>query len=461
MLAISVAIAAILVGGLAQSSTAASRQGELWLERYNGTGNGYDRAVAVAASPDGSRVFVTGYSRGVSGLDDWGTVAYEAATGVAVWARRYNGPAHSYDQASAIVVSPDGSWVFVTGYSDGHATANDYLTIAYDATTGVSLWTRRYNGPGNITDIATAVAISPDGSKVFVTGYSAGATTGADWATIAYNASTGALLWLKRYNGPGNSDDEAHAVLVSPDGSKVFVTGFTYEGPSDDDYATAAYDGTTGVTLWARRYNGPGNFIDRAVALAGSPDGSKVFVTGYSQGVALSMDYATLAYDAATGAPLWLTRYSAGTGDDFGTAVVASPDGSSVFVTGYSLGSNGFDYVTLAYNSSTGGQAWLARYNGPSNGDDFALSIAVGADGGKVFVTGYSRGATNASDYATLAYDAPTGAQAWLERYNGPDNLDDQAYAVTSDPDGSKVFVTGASKGITSDFDYATVAYPA
>jgi hypothetical protein len=43
----------------------------------------------------------------------------------------------------------------------------------------------------------------------------------------------------------------------------------------------------------------------------------------------------------------------------------------------------------------------------------------------------------------------------------GPDNLDDQAYAVTSDPDGSKVFVTGASKGITSDFDYETVAYPA
>ena len=36
--------------------------------------------------------------------------------------------------------------------------------------------------------------MSPDGSRVFVTGQSAGAGTGADFATVAYDASDGRQL---------------------------------------------------------------------------------------------------------------------------------------------------------------------------------------------------------------------------------------------------------------------------
>ena len=38
-----------------------------------------------------------------------------------------------------------------------------------------------------------------------------------------------------------------------------------------------------------------------------------------------------------------------------------------------------------------------------------------------VFVTGVSNGgSTSSDDYATIAYDASTGARLWVNRYNGP-----------------------------------------
>jgi DNA-binding beta-propeller fold protein YncE len=88
-----------------------------------------------------------------------------------------------------VAVSPDGSRVFVTGYSAGSVSYNDYATVAYDAPTGKEVWARRYNGPANGLDAANSIAVSPDGSRVFVTGSSSGSNGYGDYATIAYSAS--------------------------------------------------------------------------------------------------------------------------------------------------------------------------------------------------------------------------------------------------------------------------------
>ncbi len=162
-----------------------------------------------------------------------------------------------------------------------------------------TLWRKRYNGPGSSNDDAYSVAVSPDGSKVFVTGSSTGSGTSGDYATIAYDAVTGQELWTKRYNGPGNDYDIAHSVAVSPDGSKAFVTGWSYGSGTAFDYATIAYDADTGEELWTKRYNGPGNSGDHAYSVAASPDGSKAFVTGASTGSGTSFDYATIAYSTS------------------------------------------------------------------------------------------------------------------------------------------------------------------
>src|SRR5207247_950822 len=99
-----------------------------------------------------------------------------------------------------------------------------------------------------------AEAISPDGSELFVSGFSVGSGGNSDdFATVAYDTSTGAVRWIRGYNGPGGSNDMINAMAVSPDGTKVFVTGFSTGESGSDDIATAAYDAASGRLLWAFR----------------------------------------------------------------------------------------------------------------------------------------------------------------------------------------------------------------
>jgi len=154
----------------------------------------------------------------------------------------------------------------------------------------------RYNGPANGNGGAGSVRVSPGGARVFVTGGSQGAGSGQDSATVAYSAATGARLWVARYNGPANGNDGASRVAVSPGGTRVFVTGDSQGAGSGQDYATVAYSAATGARLWVARYNGPGNSLDGATSLAVSPRSTRVFVTGISLGRGTGFDYATVAY---------------------------------------------------------------------------------------------------------------------------------------------------------------------
>jgi outer membrane protein assembly factor BamB len=431
---------------------------QLWAKRYDGPGN--NNANAVAASPTGQEVFVTGFSTGTTTGEDYVTIAYNAATGAQLWVKRYNGPGNNNDYANSVAVSPSGETVYVTGSSYGGPLNYDYATIAYNAATGAQLWVKRYIGAEDGAD-ATAVAVSPTGNTVYVTGDSYSPTVGANtYATVAYNSATGAQLWVKSYEGPTNNTSDATSMVVSPNGNTVFVTGYSFVSGTRTtlDYDTVAYNAATGAQQWAKTYNGPGNSTDEAYSVAVSPTGSTVFVTGESTGTLSVFDYATVAYNAATGAQQWAKRYN-GAGSIGGEAhsVAVSPSGSTVFVTGEATSGSG-DYATIAYNAATGAQQWAKTYNGTANSTDDAHSVAVSPNGSTVYVTGYTTATTTGEDYGTVAYNAATGAQQWVKRYNGPIGRSDFAYSVAVSPTSGTVFVTGNS-GNGPFYGYATVAY--
>jgi hypothetical protein len=365
------------------------------------------------------------------------------------WVRRYNGPGNGDDYATAMAVDGSGN-VHVTGFSAGSGTSDDYATLKYDPS-GTQLWVLRYNGPGNSADVASAIAVDGSGN-ICVTGYSVGIGTSNDYATLKYDPAGTQLFWVQRYNGSGNNIDEASAIAVDGSGN-VYVTGWSTGSRTYYDYATLKYD-PSGTELWLRTYNGPGNSYDGAHAIAVDGSGN-VYVTGYSVGSGTSEDYATIKYDAS-GNQLWVKTYNGpGNGNDEANAIAVDSSGN-VYVTGWSMGSGTYeDYATLKYDPS-GNQLWVKRYNGPGNGDDVALAIAVDGSG-HVYVTGWSTGSGTSYDYATLKYD-PSGNQVWIQRYNGLGNSYDVAHAIAVDGSGN-VYVTGESQGSGTYSDYATIKY--
>jgi hypothetical protein len=116
--------------------------------------------------------------------------------------------------------------------------------------------------------------------------------------TAAYDAATGRQIWREPYAGPFGDGGYGCDLAISPDGLKLYVAGSTY-GPESDDYATVAYEAGTGRLLWTAQYDGPTHSFDGACSDAVSPDGTRVFVNGASVGTVWpDYDFATVAYAA-------------------------------------------------------------------------------------------------------------------------------------------------------------------
>ncbi|MEO0086968.1 MAG: SBBP repeat-containing protein [candidate division WOR-3 bacterium] len=259
-------------------------------------------------------------------------------------------------------------------------------------------WVRRYNGPSNGSDCAYGISVDHQGN-VYVTGQSYDSVSGYDVTTIKYDAN-GNEVWVRRYNGLENGDDLGNAIALDNFGN-LYVTGRSWSSETGFDYITIKYD-TNGNEIWVRRYNGPGDSTDEAFAIAVDNSGN-VYITGYSYGLDSEKDFATIKYDA-NGNEIWVRRYNGpGNGEDWAEAIAVDNQGN-VYVTGHSFGLNtSSDYVTIKYDSN-GNELWVKRYDGPNNYEDVATDLAID-NNGNVYVTGYSSSSSTGKDYATIKYD--------------------------------------------------------
>jgi hypothetical protein len=112
--------------------------------------------------------------------------------------------------------------------------------------------------------------------------------------------------------------------------------------------------------------------------------------------------------------------------------------------------------LALSSTSALANQLWEQRYNGPGNGNDAAYAVAVDSFG-DVAVTGKSLNANGDYDFYTAKYRAD-GQLLWDKSYDGPNHADDVATAVGTDFAGN-VVVTGfsADYNSVSDPDHITI----
>lgn len=421
---------------------------QMWVARYNGPANGWDGGKAIAVDSSGY-VYVAGSSDGIGSLYDYAIIKY-SPSGVEQWVARYNGLGNGSDEANAIALD-DSGYIYVTGHSEGLGTGADIATIKYNAA-GVEQWVTRYNGPGNMADGSGSIALDNAGN-VYVTGYSVGSGTVSDYVTIKYDAA-GVEQWVARYNGPSNSYDRAIALALDQAGS-VYVTGTSHDSTTDEDYVTIKYN-TSGVEQWVARFNGADSDWDGARAI-GLDNAGNVYVTGSSKGASSDNDYATVKYDPA-GVEQWVARYNGPANHWDDPSAIAVDYLGNVYVTGRSVDADlEDDYATIKYDAS-GVEQWVARYDGPVSSYSYDDARALAIDNaGNVYVTGYSVGSGTGEDYATVKYNA-SGIEQWVERYNGPDNDCDDALATVVDNAGY-VYVTGWSRGVGIGFDFATIKY--
>ena len=316
-------------------------------------------------------------------------------------------------------------------------------------------WQTRYSSAGTNIDRAEDMAMDGAGN-VYVTGLGQGVSGNFDYVTIKYDA-VGTEIWRTEYNGTGNSLDEAHAIAVDPSGN-VYVTGWSYGGAGTGyDYATVKYN-STGVQQWASRYTNVAGGTDEAWDIDVDNVGN-VFVTGSSDGAGTNSAAATVRYNSA-GVQQYANRFEGvGTSIDAGFAIYVDSLTGTAYVTGYTFQSAAadFDYITLKYNLA-GVQQWATQYNSPDGNYDEARAIAVDASG-NVYVTGYSQTLVLTNyDYATVKYNS-AGVQQWQVRYNGTGNDYDRANAIALDAAGN-VYVTGKSVGVGSTAEDAfTIKY--
>ena len=372
-----------------------------------------------------------------------------AADGTPIWTNYYNGTGQAQDGVTAMALDNNGN-VYVTGYSDGAGTGRDFATIKYSGS-GTALWTNRFNGPGNDYDYPNALAVDA-GGNVYVGGTSYNSAGGSyNYATIKYSTA-GMPVWTNYYSSPGDKQDQVTAIAVDSSGN-VFVSGVSgYSGAGSYDFATIKYS-SAGVASWTNRF-GVANPTFERISL-GLDAGGNVYISGSTADQSTGgFDYATLKY-SSSGVALWTNIYPAGGYYNDRAKTLAVDTGGNVFVTGSSVGTAGDqDYATVKY-STEGIPLWTNRFNGAGNGADRLPVITTDA-GGNAIVTGSSTGIGNDLEYATLKY-SPTGTTLWTNRYNGAASSVDLGDDVCTDDSGN-VYVTGFS-GPVGSWDNATVKY--
>jgi len=261
--------------------------------------------------------------------------------------------------------------------------------------------------------------------------------------------------WVREYNGTGNAADKPYFIGYDLLGN-IYVTGESRGVNSNTDIVTVSYT-ENGTERWVSRYNGAGNGVDipYAMKIGGAMN---VYITGFIIGTSGFQDIITLKY-SSTGELQWAAIYDgAAHYGDQGYSIDIDND-ENIYVTGItSISDFTFDIVTIKYNSA-GVMQWSDVWSSGLGLNDVGNAIKFASVSNRIYVAGYRTTSSQGLDYVTLQYDT-NGWNQWACFYDGPVDSNDMAVGLATD--GYFAYVTGYSYGgFLSKNDWATIMYGA
>ncbi len=302
---------------------------------------------------------------------------------------------------------------------------------------------------------------------------------------VAFNAVTLSSTpdWAIALN-TGIPVGETLPVSVFADGNeRVAVTYGARVLSGSTKITTVVLSQTNGAILWGpTTFNLAVHENDLPVGVAfdtHSDNNNRLYVAGTypslvsGQGLA----YIALGYDLSDPTHNWVTPIGLADHDLVATAMTTNGKNQSVFITGVSRLLTSFvptgDYVTVRLDAESGAEGWRASYFGPLPFDGVDVPNAIAAqnvafteeeDGlsNYVYVTGYSANAAGNDDMVTIRYHdlATSYTQDWVGRFDRGVNGDDIGIALsTHHLPPTEVFVTGASKNSSGNWDYVSFRY--
>lgn len=213
-------------------------------------------------------------------------------------------------------------------------------------------WTTTFGNNGG-NSVGASLVITATGDYVLAGSTDASGNGGLDVYLVKTDAN-GALLWQKTFGGP--YDDEAFDIIRDKDGNYV-IAGYTRSSGSGgaDVYLIKVDD--TGNALWEKTYGGQAD--DFGYALLESPDGGYA-IAGYTRSSGNGGSDAYLIKTDANGALQWQKTYG-GTGDDQANSINATADGGYV-MSGWSRSFMSNMEIYLAKIDASGNLQWQNDY---------------------------------------------------------------------------------------------------
>ena len=320
---------------------------------------------------------------------------------------------------NALALSPDGSRLYAGGEFTGvGGVARNRLAAINTVSGGIdSGWDANANSTVN------ALALSPDGSRLYAGGGFTGVGGVARNRLAAIDAATGAV----DSGWDANANNTVNALSIG--GGRLYAGGgFTSVGGVARN-RLAAIDAATGAV--DPKWNPDADGVVRALAL--SPDGSRLYAGGEFTGVGGVARNRLAAIDAATGAvdPKWKANANY-------TVYALAVSGRRLYIGGGFTNVKGQSRNRLALVDGLTGDLdpnWVPA------ADDTVWALESSVDGSRVYAGGRFTQISGTSVQRLARLDATTGALDTSWRPNPSYGILDLAVS------NSRVYIAGAGAG--------------